>query len=320
MVKKEKSHIVCCGNVAFDLILDDSKRNDEISFRARPGGSVLNTAVLLRRLGLKVSLIAKTGTDFLSESLLHILQKEKLNTSFLRREKELKIGLALAKIDKKGDSSYIFYKPAGKLVSFEKKHIPTKLFKNVSMFHTGSAYSYSDFTFGNTMHLMALAKKENVFISYDPNWREYRIKNTARARRRIRKILPYVNLLKLSETDATGITGTKTLPSALGKLPAGIVVTLGEKGSFFWNGKKRQFCPSFNTKVVDTIGAGDAFTAGLLYRYSFLGKESFKKETKKNLRFASAVSSLVSQGKGSPGALKNLRQVTKFLSSTNSTS
>jgi len=320
LVKKEKSHIVCCGNIAFDLILDSTKKSGEISFCARPGGSVLNTAILLRRLGLRVSLIAKTGTDFLSESLLQILRKEKLNTSFVRQEKDLKIGLALAQINKKGDSSYIFYKPAGKLVSFEKKQIPIELFKNVSVFHTGSAYSYSDFTFENTMHFMALAKKENVFVSYDPNWREYRIKNKVRARRRIQKILPYVNLLKLSETDAIGITGTKTLRNALRKLPADIIITLGEKGSFFWNGKKKQFCPSFKTKIVDTIGAGDAFTAGLLYRYSLIGKESFRKETKKNLRFASAISSLVSFGKGSPGALKNLRQVTKFLSLPNSTS
>jgi len=311
--KKEKSHIICCGNIAFDLILEETKKSGGISFHARPGGSVLNTAILLRRLGIRVSLIAKTGTDFLSESLLHILRKEKLNTSFLRQEKDLKIGLALAKINKKGDSSYVFYKPAGKLVSFDKKQIPIKLFKDVSVFHTGSAYSYSDFTFGNTMYFMNLAKKENVFISYDPNWREYRIKNKVKARHRIQKILPYVNLLKLSETDALGITGTKTLRSALLKLPADIIVTLGEKGSFFWDGKKKQYSPSFKTKIVDTIGAGDAFTAGLLYRYSFLGKKSFRKETKENLRFASAVSSLVSQGKGSPGALKNLRQVTKFL-------
>ncbi|MBL7073244.1 MAG: carbohydrate kinase [Candidatus Omnitrophica bacterium] len=320
MGKKEKCHVVCCGNIAFDLILDNAEKSGGISFLARPGGSVLNTAILLRRLGLRVSLIAKTGTDFLSEALLQTLRKEKLNISFVRREKNLKIGLALAQINKKGDSSYIFYKPAGKLVSFEKKQIPAKLFKNVSVFHTGSAYSYSDFTFCNTMHLMALAKKENVFISYDPNWREYRIKNKVKTRRRIRKILPYVNLLKLSETDATGITGTKTLRSALGKLPADIMVTLGEKGSFFWNGKKKQFCPSFKTKIVDTIGAGDAFTAGLLYRYSLLREETFRKETQENLRFASAVSSLVSQGKGSPGALKNLRQVTQFLASHKSTS
>ena len=313
MGKKENLDIICCGNIAFDFILDKAKKSDEMTFRARAGGSVLNTAILLRRIGLSPMILSKTGTDFLSSYLLNLIKKEKLKTSYILRDKNQKTGLALAKIDKKGNSSYVFYKPEGKLIAFKKNQVPIELFKRASVFHTASTYSYSDFAFDNILDFMVLAKKENLFVSYDPNWREYRIKNKEKARGRIRKLLRYVDLLKLSETDALGITGKKVLSSALKNLPPNIIITLAEKGSFFWNGKKKLFSPSFKIKTIDTIGAGDAFTAGLLYRYSCLGKECFWREMKLNLRFASAVSSLVSQGKGGTGALKNLPQVTRFL-------
>ena len=313
MGKKENSDIICCGNIAFDFILDNTKKSDGMTFRARAGGSVLNTAILLRRLGLSPRILSKTGTDFLSSSLIQLIKKEKLKTSYILRDKNQKTGLALARIDKKGDSSYVFYKPEGKLIAFKKNQVPSKLFKRASAFHTASAYSYSDFAFDNILGFMILAKKENLFISYDPNWREYRIKDKEKARGRIQKLLRYVDLLKLSETDALGITGKKVLSSALKHLPPNIIITLGEKGSFFWNGKTKLFSPSFKIKTIDTIGAGDAFTAGLLYRYSRLGKECFWREMELNLRFASAVASLVSQGKGGTGALKNLTQVNRFL-------
>ncbi|MFH1395475.1 MAG: carbohydrate kinase [Candidatus Omnitrophota bacterium] len=316
MIKKQsqKTHVVCCGNIAFDLILND-KDPQNLCFSAKPGGSVLNTAILVARLGLSVSLLAKTGNDFLGQKLLALLQHEKIKTNNIFPDARLKTGLALARLDKKGDSSYVFYKPHGKLTSFTKAQFPKNIFKNVSVFHTASAYSYDDFTFDNTLSLMRLAKKKKVFISYDPNWRENRIRNKTVARNRIKKLLPYIDLLKLSSSDAAGITGKRTLSKALGCLPKNVIVTLGEKGAFLYDGRKKIFTPSLKVKTVDTIGAGDAFTAGLIYRYASVGKKLFWEKKKENLQFASAAAALVCTGRGATEGLKNPRQVGQFLKS-----
>ncbi|MFC1643893.1 carbohydrate kinase family protein [Candidatus Omnitrophota bacterium] len=308
-----RKNVICCGNIAFDLITTGGNSKGGMAFQARPGGSVLNTSMLLARLGLPVSMLSKTGTDFMGTSLLGVLRREKVGTRYIVQDKSIKTGVAIAHIDKKGDSSYLFYRPRGPETAFKKGQFPPSLFKKTSVFHTASAYSYNDYTFEDALRLMKRAKKGNVFTLYDPNWREGRIKNKRKTRSRIQKLLPYVDILKLSDTDATGITGAKTLSSALVRLGREAVITLGEKGSFFWNGKKKTCCPAFKVHVVDTIGAGDAFTAGLIYRYCLRGIKAFREERKETLVFASAVSAFVCKGRGATEGLRSLRQVQTFL-------
>ena len=253
----------------------------------------------------------------MGDELIKIIKKEKINSKYVFQDKNVKTGIALANIDAKGDSSYIFYKPSGTETAFKKTDIPSSLLKKAKVFHTGSAYTYSDHTFEATLSLLQRAKKENLFITYDPNWREGRIKDKTKTRMRIKKLTSYASLLKLSESDALGITGCKTLLSALNKLGGNLVVTLGEKGAFFWDGKEKFHTPSFKVNTKDTIGAGDGFTAGLIYQYYKKGAVSFWKEISKRnntiLSFAAAVSAIICQGPGAQGKLKNIKQVKTFI-------
>ena len=73
-----KPHVLCLGNIAFDMI----KRKDvslSSFFDATLGGSVLNTSIILSKLGTNVGIISKTGADFLGDSLLKILRKHKID-------------------------------------------------------------------------------------------------------------------------------------------------------------------------------------------------------------------------------------------------
>ena len=309
----DRKRVICCGNIAFDFIAKTPPKAGTMTFDARPGGSAFNTAILLARLGFSVSMLSKTGVDFLTKSLFETMRREKIDTSCVIKDKDIKTGLAFAQIDKKGDSSYLFYKTLGPQTTFKKADIPQVPFKKASVFHVGSWYSYTDHSFEDALRFLKRAKKEKVFTTYDPNWREGRIKNKKIARNRINRLLPHIDLLKLSGADAMGITGAKTLPAALKRLKKNAVVTLGDKGSFYWDGKRRISQPAFKVRIVDTIGAGDAFTAGLIYRYCVMGKESFWKEMKENLIFATALSALVCKAQGATAGIRNLGQVKKFL-------
>ena len=304
--------IICCGNIAFDLIAKKGDGKGGMAFHACPGGSVFNTALIMARLGLPVSMLAKTGDDFLSDSLLDTMRREDIETRYVIKDKSIKTSLAFARIDKKGNPSYLFYKTKGPQTMFKKNDIPRSLFRKALVFHTGSWYSYNDYTFDDTLRFLKMAKQENVFTTYDPNWREGRIKNKKTARSRISKILPYIDLLRLSDTGIMGITGTKTLSAALKGLNRKAVVTLGKKGSFYWNGKKKMFQPTVKVRVADTIGAGDSFTAGLIYRYCATREELFWKEMKTNLAFASAMAGLVCTKHGATAGVRTLGQVSKF--------
>ena len=105
-----KKKVICCGNIAFDLISKGEDNKGGISFHAYPGGSVFNTAILLARLGLSVSMASKAGDDFLTESLLKTMRRENIETKYVIKDKDMKTGLAFASIDKKGYSSCQNYK------------------------------------------------------------------------------------------------------------------------------------------------------------------------------------------------------------------
>ena len=308
--------VMFCGNAAFDLITSKSRRSGDFRIYATPGGSVFNTAIFSSRLGHEVSVIAKCGADFLGDSLVDTMQKEGISTKHVVKAPGIKTGLALATVDAKGVSSYIFYKTEGPAVRFGEKEIPGSAFKGVAVFHTGSAYSYEDHSWRDALKFVRMAKNAGAYVSYDPNWRAKRLKDEKSARKRAFLLMDNADILKLSDSDAEGLTGGRTLDACLKKLGRGAYVTLGERGALYWDGKRKIYRQAFKVKLADTIGAGDAFSAGLIFRYSSLGKDRFLDEIMDNLTFAQAVSASACTFKGATSGFKGLSQVKTFLVQT----
>ena len=313
-----RKKIICCGETLFDLVIEKPSGNKPMVLRAHPGGSATNTAIILALLGLPALLISRLGNDFLSRTLIATLRKKGIDTSHIIKDAGINAPLAIASIDPSGNPSYLFYDKESPHKD-KPRHLCEAPFRSVSAFHTGSFFSYSDAFFRPVMKRLGMAKKGKVFITYDPNWRIRKIANKEKARERIKKILPYVDLLKLSEEDACQMTGEKSLLKALKKigkhLKGKIIVTLGAKGSFYWNGEQKIHCPAFPVRVADTIGAGDGYTAGLILRYCAEGEKAFGENIENSLRFASAVSAIICTGHGAMQGLKDLKQVTNFVKS-----
>lgn len=300
----DKKRVFCCGNIAYDLVITKPNSEGGYSMEACPGGSVFNASIMLARLGLNVSVISRLADDFLSNSLIEIMRREKISTRHIKRDDRLKTALAIALIDKKGDSSYVFYRDTGPGIAISPTKSLLSSFSENGVFHTGSSFSYADFSFESALEIMEAAKERKMFTTYDPNWRESRIKDKRTARRRVRKFLDLTDLVKLSASDALGITAQKTLSSALNKLPGKTILTMGENGSLYWDGRKVLKFPAVKVKVVDTIGAGDAFTAGLILRYCLEGKDAFWNEMQLNLAFASRLAAMVCSSRGATSGLK----------------
>ncbi len=309
-----KDHVLCLGNIAYDLILKKTKDKSILPISGYPGGSVFNTALLLSKVGCPVAVIAKTGNDFLGEKLIKTMEQSDINVKYVFRDNDIRTALAIANVSAEGNSSYIFYRPERYGQPLKSKKIPDTLFRKSKVLHTGSAFTYKDETYKDALYFIKKAKEHNVFVSYDPNWRDKRIKYVGAARKRIKTILEYADLIKLSDTDALGITGAKTLEKALKRLPDNIIVTLGAKGAFSVKNGKRSLIHAFNVKVADTIGAGDAFAAGLICEYLRKGPACFKKDMKQTMIFASACAALVCTKPGATLGIKNLQQVLRSIS------
>jgi fructokinase len=306
-----RKNIICLGNIAFDL-LEKKVLTGKISVEAKAGGSVLNTAVMLRNLGSAVKIVSRSGNDFLGEHLISRLLRFGIDISNVIRDPETKTPIALARINKKGDSSYTFYPGGSK--PFPVK-VPEGLFKGSFLLHTGSMFSYADESFPATISHVRAAGKKGLIVTYDPNWRPNRVKDPDTARDRIRCILKYTDILKLKDTELNEITGKNNERAALSSLMrtfrGRLFVTLGDKGAYYWDGNKKLHVPAFKVKVADTIGAGDAFTAGLIYHIGLSGGKM--NDPLETLLFASAVSALCCTRHGGTDGVRDLSQVNRFL-------
>ena len=311
--------ILFLGGTSVDLIKEGRGRSSRIKFTASVGGSITNSSVIGSKLGLKTAMLSRIGKDMLGDFAVGFLKDSRVNTSGIIQDPDIHTPIAIADIDKSGSSRYTFYKnsPEESIVPLE--GVPEYLLSGCKIFHFGSSFSYQEGTSEEVLKYIKLLKKRGVFISFDPNTRPYAIKDKPAAKNRTLRLLKWADLVKLSEMDLRFLTGQKGLQKGLKmlkkKLSAEVILTLGAKGAIYRNKKDRFIrIPAFKVKVVDTIGAGDGFTAGLLFRLRKIGKRRFFEDLRLNIIFASAVSSLICAGKGANEGLKDIKQVRSFLS------
>ncbi|WP_337843959.1 carbohydrate kinase [Thermus sp.] len=240
------------GEVLLDLILEEHQ-GEALGFRGVLGGSVLNTASTLARLGLPVRFFSEVGADFLSEWVEEAMRKRGLDLRLFRHEAPMP--LALVQLDEGGNARYSFHRPFQEAFRPE----PGGL-KGAWGFHFGSLFALEERTARGVEALLEEAEGE-ALLSYDPNLRQA---PSPKARARILAHAGRVQILKLSLEDArllfpeAPLEGVKALPTPLK------VLTLGPEGAVAFFGGEEVRAPGERVRVVDTVGAGDTFTAGLL--------------------------------------------------------
>ena len=310
--------VLFLGGTSIDLIQDRQKGRGELIFSASIGGSITNSSIVAAKLGLKTALLSKVGNDPLGDFAIDFLDSCKINTKGIIQNSSIRTSLAIAKIDKSGVAKYAFYKNSPKDSVIPINNTPKILLDTCKVFHTGSSYSYKKETFEETLKFIKYLKKRNVFISYDPNIRPYSITDKTGAKNRVLKLLRLADLAKLSEVDLEYLTGQKSPLKGLGALKKQVncrlVLTLGAKGSTYLDYNDLLVkIPAFKVKIADTIGAGDAFTAGLIYKPIKQGKTRFFSDIKSNMIFASAVSAIICTKKGANQGLRDVKQVDLFI-------
>lgn len=192
---------------------------------------------------------------------------------------------------------------------------------HTNIFHVGSLSLTDQPAEDTTFYAVKRAKAKGSVISYDPNYRASLWKDRETAEKRMRSLLPYVDLIKISEEETELLTGYREVSAAAEALYRQgvkvIAVTLGEKGAYLYCREGGCLVPGFQAdQVKDTNGAGDSFWGGFLYRISISGKrpeELTKQELAEYTGFANAVASLCVEKKGAIPAMPHLPQVKERL-------
>lgn len=263
--------IVSCGEALIDMLPRTSKEGAAV-YQPFNGGSPFNTAIALGRLGIITGFFSGLSTDFFGDSLVAALKASNVDLKYTKVW-DRPSTLAFVKLDN-GQARYSFFddNSAGRMLTT--KDLP-KLASDVNALHFGS-FSLVPEPGASTLEALMTREVERRVICLDPNVRETLIKDRRAYLERINRLIAMCDILKISDEDVTWITGKTDLTAAARKwLNAGakvVVITRGENGVEVFTKGLSFKQPSLSVKVVDTVGAGDTFTAGFLASLQKAGK------------------------------------------------
>jgi sugar/nucleoside kinase (ribokinase family) len=302
----ETFDIISVGAVLIDMIalVDEFPERDGESFvrdfKFMPGGAAANVAVTTSRLGLKTAFSGKIGKDTFGELLLNDLTKEKVHVKETVVISEvISTGSCYICVNKNGDRMILAYSGAADTLAID--DLPLELFGNAKW------VNLSDLR--NIASIEALLESD-IEINFSMSPGALIAQNPSRAFRLAQKaklIVASVNeitqIFRCAEDEIDSIAADLIKENK----ERIIAITKGSKGATIFSKDEPVDIPIFKVDVVDTTGAGDAFTAGMLYA---LAKEKSPKEAG---RIAAACSAICIQEVGARSGPKSKKELMKFL-------
>jgi fructokinase len=252
------------GEAIVDLVGEGDRR-----YRAHPGGSPLNVAVGLGRLGQPVSLAARLSRDAFGAMFREHLDAAGVDPRHLISAPEPST-LAVATLDPSGVAAYDFWTEGTADWQWSAAELAGVVDDETVALHTGSIALELEPGASQVLELLRRVRHVGrATISYDPNVRMARRGSPAEGRRAVERVVGLADLVKVSSEDLIWLYPEQE-PVVAGRQwaaagPELVVVTLGGDGAVALpagGAEVRRTAPPVD--VVDTVGAGDAFSSALL--------------------------------------------------------
>ncbi len=260
------------GEVLIDMTQSGSDENGNGQFTAYPGGAPANVAVAAARLGAKAGFIGKVGDDAFGRFLADTLKKENVDVSGLFACEDVPTTMALVSVAPDGERDFSFYRNPGADTQLTADEARAVLADNpdAKIIHVGSLSMTDEPSREACETAVKYAREKGMMVSYDPNYRAALWDSEERAVNMMKSLLPYADILKVSDEEMVMLTGTDD-PEEGGRLlsqygPALVLVTLGSQGVFARCGEHTEAVPGIQVTVADTNGAGDTFLGAVLGR------------------------------------------------------
>jgi sugar/nucleoside kinase (ribokinase family) len=272
------------------------------------GGTAINTAVTLRKLGYpEVGLIARLGDDLVGRIITSELERLSVDISSLSIASGRNTAVCIVCVHPGGERSFLY--SFGENNALGSDNADISRVSSSDFFHLGASMGMARSRADLLNPLLMKLKEQGVFItsdtSFDPQgiWWES-----------LAPSLPFVDVIFSNESEAKALTGLADPEKAAAFFQAAgakvAVIKLGADGSFVLSDTWAGFTQPFPVKVVDTTGAGDSFCGGFLYGIAM----GWSKE--QCALFANAVGALCVGSFGATTGIKPFQETVDFLRQT----
>ena len=307
-----RKRILVIGSASMDLSINMYKipeRGETIiddgGVAYTPGGKGANTAVAIAKLGADALFSAKLGADLHGQKLYNYYKENGISTSFVKVDREQPTGLAVVMKEGDGENRIVVYPGAN---SYLTKDAVEEAISSAP----DAVYLGFEIPFDIALYAARIAKERNipVFIDAAPANKEHDL-----------EALPEVEVFSPNESEMleyTGIAPT-TMEACLRASLAlyrrvkckYIVIKLGSRGAFIYDGKRYSQAPAYRAGVtVDTTAAGDAFGAALVIEYLYNGGD-----IKGAVKYAAAAGAIAVTRHGASAAMPTADEVEALMAS-----
>jgi ribokinase len=267
-VQSAKLKVALIGDLCLDVFFQVSqypeKGGDGLADKlvTQTGGSVSNTAIALAHLGCDSQLYTHTGKDLWSRQVLSTLVEEGVNIEHVIQEDHEATGVTFLAVTPDGERTMFTYRGANALLRPEE--ITHEKFSDIAALHLSGYGCLAPPQSDAIWKAVDIAYDKGMTITLDIGVEPAHILGE-----KLVNLLSKLTLIILGEPEARAIAGTASVEEAISFLldhgVKMIGLKLGKDGCLIITREARVHSPGFKVEVVDTTGAGDAFSAGMIF-------------------------------------------------------
>jgi 2-dehydro-3-deoxygluconokinase len=241
------------------------------SFSMKFGGAESNVAIGLSRLGHKSRWISRLGEDEFGEAMLSFIRGEGVDVSFVTRDSEAPTGVFFKEFRRMNDTRVYYYRKHSAASKMSAELLPEEAIKDAAYLHiTGITPALGQSSRSIIDKAIRIAKDNSTRIVFDPNLRLKIWSNENEARHYLTKYASECDIVMPGVAEAEFLFGSHTPEKYVDYFHElgvnTVLMKLGKEGSLISAPSiPKTYVPGFLVeRVVDPVGAGDAFAAGVL--------------------------------------------------------
>ena len=288
-------------------------------FASKVGGGGVNTAVNFANLGYNTSAIFKIGDDIYSDGVMESFKDKNVDLSNIIQDSSISTGFSIILVSFQGDRTVLAHRGANAMI--KKSDINFDAIKNSKLLYIAPLNGDSTKVLDD---IATFARENNVFVCFNAG-----SSSIKKGFNYLKKILENANIVVMNKEEASLATKIQVRPDTrdekysdklihpdvkemFEKLKVRdyqiIVITDGGHGAYAYDGKDYYYCPVFDSPVVSTLGAGDAFASTFC-----VALDRTNKDIGKALMYASVNSAGVVSEFGATQGLLTFEEIEKRL-------